>query len=39
MSDMHIAEARVQTPRAEGYLAPLVDHLTQLGQHWMTVHS
>lgn len=29
---MPTAEGRVQTPRAERYLAQLVDHLTHLGQ-------
>lgn len=30
---MPTVEARVQTPRAERYLAQLVEHLTKLGHH------
>ncbi|WP_459984205.1 hypothetical protein [Nocardioides sp. AN3] len=30
---MPSAEAHVWTARAERYLSPLVDHLSQLGQH------
>ena len=33
MTDTPTVEGRAETPRAERYLAQLVDHLTQLGQH------
>jgi hypothetical protein len=33
VSDVPTVHARVQTPRAERYLAQLADHLTQVGQH------
>lgn len=39
MTGMPTAKARVQTSRADRYLAQLVDHLTQVGQHGAGQHN